>query len=120
MTEEKLTILKKNGQVAAAMIAAMIGVLSLGISHMISVLSEDAKLFIHEVGKAWIPGAEGIGPYSGKESFMLIGWGLSWLILYFALRNRDIKLPYYTLLFMIGISIATLLVWTPFVHIIAK
>jgi len=120
MTEEKLTILKKNGQVAAAMIAAMIGVLSLGISHMISVLSEDAKLFIHLVGKAWIPGAEGIGPYSGKESFMLIGWGLSWLILYFALRNRDVKLPYYTLLFMIGISIATLLVWTPFVHIIAK
>jgi hypothetical protein len=120
MTEEKLTILKKNGQVAAAMIAAMIGVLSLGISHMISVLSEDAKLFIHEVGKAWIPGAEGIGPYSGKESFMLIGWGLSWLILYYALRNRDVKLPYYTLLFMIGISIATLLVWTPFVHIIAK
>jgi hypothetical protein len=120
MTEEKLTNLKKNGQVAAAMIASMIGVLSLGISHMISVLSEDAKLFIHEVGKAWIPGAEGIGPYSGKESFMLIGWGLSWLILYFALRNRDVKLPYYTLLFMIGISIATLLVWTPFVHIIAK
>ncbi len=120
MTEEKLTILKKNGQVAAAMIAAMIGVLSLGVSHMISVLSEDAKLFIHQVGKAWIPGAEGIGPYSGKESFMLIGWGISWLILYFALRNRDVKLPYYTLLFMIGISIATLLVWTPFVHIIAK
>ena len=119
MTEETQTI-KKNGQVAAAMIAAMIGVLSLGVSHMISVLSEDAKLFIHQVGKAWIPGAEGIGPYSGKESFMLIGWGISWLILYFALRNRDVKLSYYTLLFMIGISIATLLVWTPFVHIFAK
>ena len=120
MTEEKLTNLKKNGQVAAAMIAAMIGVLSLGISHTISVLSEDAKLFIHEVGKAWIPGAVEIGPYSGKESFMLIGWGLSWLILYFVLRNRDVRLPYYTVIFMIGVGIATLLVWTPFVHIIAK
>jgi len=120
MTEETQTILKKNGQVAAAMIAAMIGVLSLGISHTISVFSKDAKLFIHEVGKLWIPGAEGIGPYSGKESFMLIGWGLSWLILYFALRNRDVKLTYYTVIFMIGVGIATLLVWTPFVHIIAK
>ncbi len=120
MSKEKQTILKKNGQAAAAMTAAMIGVLSLGISHIISVLSKDAKLFIHEIGKAWIPGAEGIGPYSGKESLMLIGWGLSWLILYFALRNRDVKLSYYTLLFMIGISIATLLVWTPFVHIFAK
>ena len=120
MSKEKQTILKKNGQAAAAMTAAMIGVLSLGISHIISVLSKDAKLFIHEIGKVWIPGAEGIGPYSGKESLMLIGWGLSWLILYYALRNRDVKLSYYTLLFMIGISIATLLVWTPFVHIIAK
>jgi len=120
MTEEKQTILKKNGQAAAAMTAAMIGVLSLGISHIISVLSKDAKLFIHEIGKAWIPGAEGIGPYSGKESLMLIGWGLSWVILYYALRNRDVKLSYYSLIFMIGISIATLLVWTPFVHIIAK
>jgi len=120
MTEEKQTILKKNGQAAAAIMSAMIGVLSLGISHIISVLSKDAKLFIHEIGKAWIPGAEGIGPYSGKESLMLIGWGLSWLILYYALRNRDVKLSYYSLLFMIGISIATLLVWTPFVHIIAK
>ena len=120
MSKEKQTILKKNGQAAAAMMAAMIGVLSLGISHIISVLSKDAKLFIHEIGKAWIPGAEGIGPYSGKESLMLIGWGLSWVILYYALRNRDVKLSYYSLLFMIGISIATLLVWTPFVHIIAK
>jgi hypothetical protein len=120
MTEEKQTSLRKNGQVAAAMTAAMIGVLSLGISHTISVLSKDAKLFIFEVGKVWIPGAEEIGPYSGKESFMLIGWGLSWLILYYALRNRDVKLSYYTLLFMIGISVATLLVWTPFVHILTK
>jgi hypothetical protein len=120
MTEKTQTILKKNGQVAAAMIAAMIGVLSLGISHTISVFSKDAKLFIHEVGKLWVPGAEALGPYSGKESFMLIGWGLSWLILYFALRNRDVKLSYYTVIFMIGIGIATLLVWTQFVNIIAK
>ena len=120
MSKEKQIIHKKNGQVAAAMTAAMIGVLSLGISHMISVLSKDAKLFIYEVGKLWIPGAEGIGPYSGKESFMLIGWGLSWLILYFALRNRDVKLSYYTVIFMIGVGVATLLVWTPFVHILAK
>ena len=120
MTEEKQTTLKKNGQVAAAMIAAMIGVLSLGISNTISVLSKEAKLFIFEVGKLWVPGAEVLGPYSGKESFMLIGWGLSWLILYFVLRNRDVKLPFYTVIFMIGIGIATLLVWTPFVNLIAK
>lgn len=116
MTREEKYILK-NGQVAAAMIAAMIAVLSLGISNMISVLSEDAKLFIHEVGKLWIPGAEGIGPYSGKETFMLIGWGLSWLILYFVLRKKDVKMSHYTLIFMIGIGVATLFVWTPFVHL---
>jgi hypothetical protein len=40
--------------------------------------------------------------------------------LYFALRNRDVKLSYYTVIFIIGVGIATLLVWTPFVHIIAR
>ncbi|MDH3312224.1 MAG: hypothetical protein OEM28_03640 [Nitrosopumilus sp.] len=120
MTQENQKPDKKNGIAAAAMISSMIGILSLSVSHTLSVLSQESKLMIHEIGKAWIPGADAIGPYSGKETIMLIGWGVSWIILHYALRNRDVKLSYYTIVFMIGVGIAILLVWTPFVHLITN
>ena len=120
MTLENQKPHKKNGIAAAAMISSMIGILSLSISHILTVLSQESKMMIHEIGKAWIPGADAIGPYSGKETIMLIGWGLSWIILHYALRHRDVKLSYYTVVFMIGVGVATLLVWTPFVHLITN
>jgi len=118
MEKEKQTRVKKNGQAAAAMMAAMIGLLSLGISNLASTLSKDSKQIIHEFGKAWIPGADAIGPYSGKESIMLLGWGISWLILYFVLRNRQVHLSKFTLIFIIGMALATLFVWSPFVDLL--
>ena len=118
MVQNKEPVLRKNGQAAAAMMAAMIAILSLSISHLSSVLSEESKTFFHEVGKAWIPGADGIGPYSGKETMMLIGWGVGWILLYYGLRNRDVRLSYYTVTFIVGVGISTLLVWTPFVHFV--
>ncbi|MDH3501877.1 MAG: hypothetical protein OEL69_05155 [Nitrosopumilus sp.] len=120
MTQENQKPNKKNGIAAAAMISSMIGILSLSISHTLSVLSQELKIMIHEIGKTWIPGADAIGPYSGKETIMLIGWGFSWIILHYALRNKDVKLSYYTIVFMIGVGIAILLVWTPFVHLITN
>ena len=120
MTQENQKSKMKNGIAAAAMISSMIGVLSLSVSHTLSVLSQESKLMIHEIGKLWIPGADAIGPYSGKETIMLMGWGVSWIILHYALRNRDVKLSYYTIIFMIGVGIAILLVWTPFVHLITN
>ncbi|MBI3842441.1 MAG: hypothetical protein HY295_04780 [Thaumarchaeota archaeon] len=118
MTEERQAIIKKNGHAAAAMISAMIGILSLAVSHVFSLLSKESSNLMLEVGKTWIPGAEGIGPYSGKETFMLIGWFSSWLILYFVLRNRDVKLSHYGITFMIGVGISTLLVWAPFLDLL--
>lgn len=118
MEQEDVHKIKKNGQAAAAILASMIGILSLAMSNLLAEISKEFKLMIYEVGKVWIPGAEGIGPYSGKETFMLVAWGLSWLILYFMLRNRNVKLSYYTITFMIGTGISTLLVWNPFLDLI--
>jgi len=117
MAQEKQTRVKKNGQAAAAMMAAMIALLSLGMSNLASVFSKDFKQIIHEFGKVWIPGADAIGPYSGKETIMLLGWGISWLILYFILRNRQVNLSKFTIIFIIGTALATLFVWSPFVDL---
>ena len=106
--------IKANGQAVAAMLAGMIGLLCLGIVNAAAEFSASFNSWVLEVGKAWIPNATGIGPYSGKETFLLIGWFASWAILHFALRKRNVNLKIAAITFIIGIAIAALLVYTPF------
>lgn len=97
------------------MLAAMIGLLVLGIVHTTAQASTDFNTTVFNIGKAWIPNAAGIGPYSGKETFMLIAWLASWIVLHFLLRNKTLNLTMVTITFMVGIALATLLVYTPFI-----
>lgn len=109
---------KPNGRAVAAMLSAMIGLLVMGIIHTWTDASASFSTFVLNVGKAWIPNAAGIGPYSGKETFMLISWFGSWALLYLLLRNRRVNLTIATLIFMIGMALATLFVYTPFIDFI--
>lgn len=107
---------RPNGASVAALLSAAIGLLVLGIVVVAAELSERAKEIVFDVGKAWIPGAEGIGPYAGKETFMLLGWLGSWVLLHVALRHRELNTKVW---FGVGLAIlvvATLLVWPPVWH----
>lgn len=107
---------RPNGASVAALLSAAIGLLVLGIVVVATELSEAAKETVFEVGKAWVPGAEGIGPYSGKETFMLMGWLGSWLILHFALRDREVNTKAWFGVALAMLIVATLLVWPPIWH----
>ncbi len=98
--------------------AAMIGLLVMGIVNIGTEASGDFKTFIQDVGKAWIPNAQGIGPYSGKETFMLMGWLASWALLHFLIRRKEVSLKTPVIIFLAGLGLATLLVYTPFIHFI--
>lgn len=93
------------GIVVAALLSAMIGLLVLGAVNIYS--NVDAGF------KTAITLNAGIGPYSGKEVFWLASWGISWFILYVALRNKPLNLRRWFGTFMVGMLIATLLVWPP-------
>ncbi len=110
--------IKTNGRAVAAMLSAMIGLLVMGIVHTATVASADFNTFVFDVGRAWIPNAQGIGPYSGKETFLLIGWFVSWVTLHFALRNKNVSIKVASIVFIVGIAIAALLVYSPFIHFI--
>lgn len=103
----------KFGGAQAALLSAMLGCLTLAVVNLGTELSKKFQTFVHDVGKLWIPGAEGIGPYSGKETFMLVAWLLSWLILGRILRNREWNMNVVWILFLIGIGAATTLLWPP-------
>ena len=57
--------LEKNGAAQAAILSLMIGILTLALVNLGTEISEALKNAVHTIGKLWIPGAEGIGPYSG-------------------------------------------------------
>lgn len=103
----------KQGAAQAAILAAMLGFLTLAVVNLGTEISSNFKTFVHSIGKLWIPGAEGIGPYSGKETLMLVAWLLSWLIFGRILKNREWNMTFVLVLFLIGIGVATTLLWPP-------
>src|SRR5688572_20050300 len=81
-----------SGAAVAALLGAMLGILTLSLVNWGTAASKPFNAWVHGVGKLWMPGAEGIGQYSGKETLSLAVWIGSWLILHAALRNRELDL----------------------------
>jgi hypothetical protein len=102
-----------SGIAVAALLAAMIGMLTLAGLNQFTAISKDFNLWVHGVGKLWMPGAQGIGPYSGKETLSALAWILSWVGLHYALRGRELKLSRWLIVFLIGVGMATTWIWPP-------
>ena len=107
------TNLEKSGAAQAALLSAMLGVLALALANLATEISEAAKTRIHNLGKLWMPGAEGIGPYSGKETILLLTWLVSWILLDRWLRVKELNHRLALVIFLIGIGSATTLLWPP-------
>jgi cytochrome c biogenesis factor len=107
-----------SGAAVAAYLSAMVGLLVMGIVHTMTDASASFSTWGLSVGKLWIPNAQGIGPYSGKETYLLLTWLFSWAILHMLLRKRDIKLAAPVVIFVAGMALATLFVYTPFIDFI--
>lgn len=101
------------GIAVAALMGAMIGMLTLAVVNVFTAASPSFNTWVHNVGKLWMPGAQGIGPYSGKETLSLIGWLGSWAILHPALRTRNIEISRWFIVFLVGVGVATTLIWPP-------
>jgi hypothetical protein len=101
------------GIAVAALMAAMLGMLTLALVNVVTTASPAFNTWVHNVGKLWMPGAQGIGPYSGKETLALIGWLGSWVILHRGLRKRDLVISRWLIVFLVGVGIATTLIWPP-------
>ena len=102
-----------SGVAVAALLAAMIGMLTLAGVNQFTAISKVFNAWVHGVGKLWMPGAEGIGPYSGKETLSALAWIVSWVGLHFALRHREMSLSKWLIVFLIGVGVATTWIWPP-------
>jgi|ERR1700730_2558605 hypothetical protein len=102
-----------DGVAVAALMAVVVGMLTLAVVNVFTTVSKSFNGWVHSIGKLWMPGAEGIGPYSGKETLALVAWLVSWVVLDAALRRKDMRLSRWLLVFLIGVGIATTLIWPP-------
>ncbi len=101
-----------SGVAVAALLAAVIGLLVLGV---VNIWSDVSTPF-----KDAITLNKGIGPYSGKEVFLLAGWLVSWVGLHFVLRKRELNVKKWFGIAMGLLLVAVLLVWPPIFEAIAN
>lgn len=104
---------RENGPAVAAILSAALGLITLALVNLGTQASRAFNAWVHGIGKLWMPGAEGIGPYSGKETLALAVWVGSWIVLHLILRKRELNLARWLIAFLIGIGIATTLLWPP-------
>jgi len=105
-----------SGATAAAILSATFGLLVLGIVQVATFLNAGFQATVHDIGRAWIPNADGIGPYSGKETLMLVAWLGSWIVLRLTIGRRNVPLRALAGIAFAMLLIAVLLVWPPVWH----
>src|SRR3972149_3879596 len=93
------------GVAVAALLAGVLGLLVLGIVNIWSDVDSGVKTAITLNA--------GIGPYSGKELLMIVSWLVSWVVLHFALRNKQLNVRKWFAVVMALLLVAVLLVWPP-------
>lgn len=114
------TVEKSTGPAVAALIAVGVGLIALAVSHLLAELSIPLKDAIHAIGKAWMPGAQGIGPYSGKETIALVAWLGMWALLHGLWRRREVPIVTGAAILLVLLGVATTLLWPPVTeHVIA-
>ncbi len=107
------TNLEKSGAAQAAILAAMLGILALALVNLGTEVSESFKIQVHNLGKLWMPGAQSIGPYSGKETVALAVWLGSWFLLHRILQATEWPYGIVLVIFLVGMGISTTLLWPP-------
>jgi hypothetical protein len=111
---------RNSGVAAAAFLSGGIGAALMMLTHHYSDTHKEFETFLHKTIGAWMPGAVNtdtmwgnIGSYAGKETVLLLGWLMSWLILHWVWRHQSIA-PRVMFLGFLGLyTIAAAMSWHP-------
>jgi hypothetical protein len=79
--QEAQDVRARDGAAAAALLAAVIGILVLAVAIVVAEANEDFA--------QWLAWDDEVGPLSGKSSLGLIAWAAAWPVLHLLLYRRD-------------------------------
>lgn len=100
-----------NGPVAAALIAGGIGSAVLGLMTVINEASPSISAALN-----W---SNPVGPLSGKVGVGVIAFFLSWLILHFSMRGKDVNFSRASTIAFVLLAIGLLLTFPPVFELFA-
>ncbi|MBI1800793.1 MAG: hypothetical protein HY259_00880 [Chloroflexi bacterium] len=103
-----------SGPAIAAFTAAAIGLLAMAVANLLQETVKGFDQTLMALG-SWMPNQDGIGSYSGAETILLVAWLGSWAVLHLLLREKHMGVRPWTIALVIGVALATLLVWPPFI-----
>lgn len=102
---------KPNGPVAAAFVAAGIGALVLGIFVVLNEVSPDISKFL-KFDTAYGLG-KGVGPLSGKVALATAAYLISWVVLHFVNRGKEVNFSRWFMAAMILVLVGFFLTFPP-------
>lgn len=111
---------RPSGAAVAATLAAGLGVLALAIAQVMSQASKSFNTAMQSLGNLWMPGAAGIGPYSGKETVALVVWLASWALLHRLFHTRELSIGRFGTFALVLVGIATTLLWPPVTELFVR
>ncbi len=109
---------RPSGAALPATVSASLGLVALATANLLSEVSVGFNAALQSLGKMWMPGAAGIGPYSGKETVVLLVWLGSWALLHAVWRKRELSVPRVGGFALILVGVATTLLWPPIVELV--
>jgi hypothetical protein len=107
------------GPAAAAVLAAGIGLLTLGGANLLATLFQPFEETLSIAASLFFPGGNQLASYGGKELVALIAWLIGWLILHRLLRRRHVGLTGTAAIFVCCLVASTLFFWPPFIRLLA-
>lgn len=121
-TQSLLRTARPSGEAIAAFFSPVIGLLVFSIINAFWETTRwdpnrDISPVLLRIG-SWIPSYEKIGPMAGKETILIVVWLAAWAILHLILRKRDLRVAPWAIAFLIGITLATLLLWSPLLEVV--
>jgi hypothetical protein len=102
---------KPNGPVAAAFVAAGIAAFVLGIFVTLNEFSPDINNFLKFDANFGL--GKGVGPLSGKVGMAVIAYVISWVVLHFAWRRREMNFRTVLLASLILVGLGFALTFPP-------
>lgn len=98
---------KPNGPVAAAFLAAGVGAFTLGILVVLAEANQGIKDAL-DFAKLYGIGS-GVGPLSGKVTLSTLAFAVSWVVMHFAFRGRELPwgrvITVLTILLVLGFAL---------------
>ena len=108
--------MRPTGPAAAAVLAAGIGVLTLGGASLAAAAVVQFDQALVDAGRLFVPGGAHLGRFGGQQLLALVAWLASWALLHWRWRSRQVSLTKTALALVGCLFLTTLLCWPPVVR----